>query len=180
MPRHLFSDATHFDCASAIRGNPQKQNYSVCPRHWYVDADFNCTRCSKEFTWTATEQKAWFEDYFFWIDSSPRHCKKCMSDRRHLESLRKEYDSTVSAARHKGATDTKCRIIEIVRELESVFGNLPEKMIETKDLFDRQILKAQQGAPQPPPDPPLVEFPMTIPTSTLRSTPAPGQGFCEL
>lgn len=147
MPKHLFSGAIHLDYGSAVRGNPQKQNYSVCPRHWYIDADFNCTRCQKKFTWTTGEQKAWFEDYFFWVDSSPHLCKKCMADRRHLESLRREYDSTVSAAKRRDATDQKRRVIEIVRELESTFDHLPEKMIETKKLFELQIRKAQQGAP---------------------------------
>lgn len=145
MPKHLFWGAIHLDYDSAARGNPQKQNFSVCPRHWYIDADFNCANCRKEFTWTAGEQKAWFEDYFFWIDSSPRLCKKCMANRRHLKDLRVEYDSTVAAARHKGATDQKRRVIEVVCELEAAFGRLPEKMIETKKLFERQIQKAQQA-----------------------------------
>jgi len=143
MPKHLFGGAIHLDYSSAIRGNPQKQNFSVCPRHWYIDAAFNCANCRKEFTWTAREQKAWFEDYFFWIDSSPRLCKKCMADRKRLESLRKEYDSTVSAAQNRNATDQKRRVIEIVCELESAFRHLPEKMVETKKLFERQIQKAQ-------------------------------------
>jgi hypothetical protein len=155
MPKHLFRGATHLDYGSAIRGNPQKQNCSVCPRYWYIDADFNCANCRKEFTWTAGEQKAWFEDYFFWVDSCPRHCKKCMADRRHLESLRKEYDSTVSAARKRSATDQKHRVIEIVRELESAFGHLPETMIATKRLFERQIQKAQQGGASDGDKPPI-------------------------
>lgn len=151
MPKHLFGGANHIDYGSAIRGNPQKQNFSVCPRYWYIDADFVCANCRKEFTWTAGEQKAWFEDYFFWIDSSPRLCKKCMANRRHLESLRKEYDAIVSAAQPTGATDKKHRVIEIVGELESAFGNLPEKMVETKKLFERQIQKAQQVESRNPP-----------------------------
>ena len=135
MPKHFFGGAVHLDYRTAIRGNPQKQNYSVCPRHWYIDADFNCARCRREFTWTAGEQKAWFEDYHFWIDSHPRLCKNCMADRKHLESLRVEYDSTVAAARHKGATEQKRRVIEVVRELEAAFGRLPEKMIEMPLIF---------------------------------------------
>lgn len=141
MPQHLFGGAIHLDYGSAIRGNPQKQNFSVCPRHWYVDADFLCANCRKEFTWTAGEQKAWFEDYFFWIDSRPRLCRKCLADCRHLEALRKEYDATIAAARLRNATDQKRRVIEIVRELETALGHLPVKMIETKELFERQMKK---------------------------------------
>ena len=147
MPKHLFWGAVHIDYASAVRGNPEKQNYSVCPRYWFIDADFVCKSCRKNFTWTAGEQKAWFEDYYFWIDSSPRQCKACSADRRHLAALRAEYDSTVAAARPKEATDEKRRVIEVVCELEAAFARLPEKMIETKKLFELQIQKAQQAAP---------------------------------
>jgi len=143
MPGHLFGESLHLDYKTAIRGNPDKQNYSVCPRHWYLDADFNCERCRREFTWTALEQKAWFEDYFFWIDSCPRLCKHCSADRRRLETLRKEYDSIVSDAQPKGAVAQKRRVIEIVCELESAFRSLPERMLETRNLFERQIQKIQ-------------------------------------
>ncbi|MFM2243794.1 MAG: hypothetical protein RLZ97_2650 [Verrucomicrobiota bacterium] len=149
MPKHLFWGSVHLDYPSAVRGNPEKQNYSVCPRYWYIDADFVCKGCRRNFTWTAAEQKAWFEDYFFWIDSSPRHCKTCSADRKQLTALRAEYDSIVAKAFLKEAADRKIRVIEIVRELETALGPLPQKMIETKELFERQIEKAQQdGADQ--------------------------------
>ena len=147
MPKHLFWGAVHIDYASAVRGNTEKQNYSVCPRYWYVNAGFICEGCRKTFTWTAAEQKAWFEDYFFWIGSSPRHCKTCSADQRHLASLRTEYDSIVAEARPNDAIGRKLRVIEIVRELEAAFDRLPEKMIDAKKLFERQIQKAQQDAP---------------------------------
>jgi hypothetical protein len=147
MPKHLFWGAVHIDYASAVRGNPEKQNYSVCPRYWYIDADFVCKSCRKDFTWTAAEQKAWFEEYYFWIDSSPLHCKTCSAERRRLATLRTEYDSLVAVAYPKDAIDRKSRVIEIVRELEAAFGRLPEKMTATKELFERQIKKAPKAAP---------------------------------
>ena len=145
MPGHLFRGSLHLDHATAIRGNPDKQNYSVCPRHWYLDADFKCDSCGREFTWTAREQKAWFEDYFFWVDSKPRQCKSCMADRRRLKELRKEYDTMVPEARAQGSSDQKRRIIAIIAEFESAFSSLPEKMIETKALFERQLRAAGRG-----------------------------------
>ena len=146
MPEHMFYGTIHLDYKSAIRGNPQKQNYSVCPRHWYIDAGFECESCHREFIWTAREQKAWFEIYNFWIDSKPRLCKGCMANRKRLESLRKEYDSIVGDAQSKSELDLKQRVIAIIYELESAFTSLPEKMIVTKNLFEHQIQKAQQDA----------------------------------
>ena len=144
MPRHLFSGAVYLNHESAIRGNPEKQNYSVCPRHWYIDADSKCSECGQTFTWTADEQKVWFEDYYFWIDSQPRHCQTCRTSRRHLVNLRKEYDSSVATAKNNGTIEQKLRIVELVSELESAIGRLPEKMLETKSLFERQIHREQK------------------------------------
>jgi hypothetical protein len=73
-----------------------------------------------------------------------------MANRQHLESLRREYDSVVADALPKSAFEQKRRVIEIVRELESAFTSLPEKMIETKILFEHQIQQAQQAGAQNP------------------------------
>ena len=141
MPEHLFWGALYLDHDTAIRGNPEKQNFTVCPRFWYLDADFRCDGCGQEFTWTAGEQKAWFEDYFFWVDSQPRHCRKCRANRKRLAELRKEYDASVADARDHGTADQKRRIMAIVAELEAALGRLPEKMIETRDRFEHQLAK---------------------------------------
>ena len=140
VPRHLFFRALSVHHETAVRANIEKQNYSVCPRHWYMDADFECEACGQKFTWTGEEQRAGFEDYFFWVDSQPRHCRECRRELRRLSALRKEYDATVAAARCRGTTDQKRRIVEIVSELEQVFRELPARMIETKELFQRQIM----------------------------------------
>ena len=138
MPAHFFHNALRLHHHTAVRGNPNKQNYSVCPRCWYVDADFRCANCDLDFTWTAGEQKTWFEDHGFWVDSQPRHCLDCRKKSRRMSELRKEYDATVAAARNHGSSGQKRRIIEIVEELEEALDGLPEKMIRTKELFASQ------------------------------------------
>jgi len=139
MPKHFLWNAISVDYKSAMRASIDKQNYSVCPRHWYIDAVFKCVGCGESFTWRAAEQKAWFEDYCFWVDSLPRHCRDCRAEHRHLLALRREYDQSVTAARDHGTPSQKRRIVEIVSELEMACGRLPEKMMETKALFERQI-----------------------------------------
>ena len=141
MPRHFFFRALAVHHQTAVRACVEKQNYSVCPRHWYINADFKCERCGSDFTWSAEEQKAWFEDYFFWVNSQPLHCKTCRAELRHLAELQKEYDAKVAAARDHGTPDQKSRIVAIVSELQQAFGNLPEKITETMGLFQRQITK---------------------------------------
>ena len=143
MPHHFFFGALAVHYKTAVRASVDKQNYSVCPRYWYIDAEFECERCGNDFMWAAEEQKAWFEDYFFWVDSHPRHCRECRAALRHLGELRREYDATVAKARDYGTVDQKKRIIEIVDELQQHFGKLPEKMTETLELFQRQIARAE-------------------------------------
>jgi hypothetical protein len=144
MPPHLFYPALAVHYETAVRANTEKQNCSVCPRHWYIDADFRCERCRQEFTWTAGEQKTWFEDYFFWVDSTPRHCRKCRGELRRLGDLQKEYDATVAAARNHGTLNQKSRIVQIVSELQRAFGKIPEKMADTMELFQRQLKKQEE------------------------------------
>lgn len=138
MPTYLFAGALakHFD--TAIRADLSKQNYLVCPRHWYFDAEFKCAKCDRSFLWSAAEQRTWFEHYRFWIDSQPRHCRDCQAKNRHLLALRKEYDLQIEAARTQGSREMKQRLICIIDELEAAFGSIPKRMIETRALFHAQ------------------------------------------
>ena len=141
MPEYLFYDAVYIDHGTSIRANTSKQNYLVCPRHWYVDATFKCNLCDSNFVWTASEQKKWFEDYGFWIDSQPRSCKRCYAIKRRLASLQKEYDSIVGEAKGKDKPELKQKVISIVSELETAFTCLPDKMTQTRQLFEKQLTK---------------------------------------
>lgn len=149
MPKHLFFGCLELRYHTAVRGNPERQNYSVCPRHWYIDAVFRCKKCKHSFTWTAKEQLTWFEKYFFWVDSRPHFCLCCRTDARHLAALRKEYDLTVALARDHGSIDQKHRIVVIVTELQNANIQLPKGLLETRDTFEKQIKKRAQPGAQP-------------------------------
>src|SRR4051794_10797523 len=77
MPGHLFWGVRHLDYSTAVRADISQQNFSVCPRHWYIDAAFHCSRCDQSFVFTADEQKFWYEQLKFWIDSIPKECATC-------------------------------------------------------------------------------------------------------
>jgi hypothetical protein len=152
MPGYFFHRALHLSYKSAKRASVQNQNYSVAPRHWYIDADFKCEACLKEFTWSAQEQRTWFERYKFYVDSCPRHCPKCRAKHRHLAKLQREYDAVVGDARNHGSIEDKSRIIEIVEEFEESFAAVSDKMRETRDLFARQIESEPNKASHSSPD----------------------------
>lgn len=141
MPGHFFSGAHEIDYSTAIRANAAAQDFSVCPRNWYIDARFRCAECGADFLWSAQEQRTWFETYRFWVDSHPRLCRDCRAKRRDALLLRQEYDALVASARSGGTPGQKQRVIEIVDALEQCFGCVPDKLAETRDLFHKQLAK---------------------------------------
>jgi hypothetical protein len=142
MPGHLFRGAKRLDYSSAIRANVAVQDYTVCPRHWYVDATFLCEACKREFNWTAAEQRTWFEEYRFYIDSIPTRCPECRRQRRQKERLQKEYDTLVASARSGRDLEAKKRVIALVDQIEATSSRIPDRMRVTRDLLKRQIRKA--------------------------------------
>ena len=142
MPDSYFSGALFIDYDNAIPADVSKQLWTVIPRHWYVECDFLCAKCHQEFTWTVAEQKVWFEAYRLWVDAIPRHCKKCIATGRRLDDLGREYDASVAAARNGGTLEQKRRIIEIVHTLQESLSHLPQKMLDTLRIFERQTEEA--------------------------------------
>ncbi len=134
MPSYLYFGALGVDYDTAMRGDASKQNFTVSPRYWYVDAKFRCEDCGKEFMWTAREQKVWFEVYRFYIDSEPKQCRGCRSRRRRIEALRKEYDAIVGAAR-EGSSNDQIRVVGIVDHIASLGGAIPDAMRESSRIF---------------------------------------------
>jgi hypothetical protein len=141
MPLHFFGSALHINYSTAMRANIAAQDYTVCPRHWYIDARFRCGACGAQYVWSAEEQKVWFETYRFYVDSRPTLCRDCRAKRRDAVQLRQEYDALVASARSGGTDEQKRRVVEIIDELETYWSSVPEKMRETREVFRRQITK---------------------------------------
>ena len=82
MPLHLFHGAVSLDYGTAMRAEVTKQDYTVCPRHWYIDATFKCIDCGKHFLFSADEQRFWYEQRRFFVDSIPTRCPACRKKER--------------------------------------------------------------------------------------------------
>jgi hypothetical protein len=141
MPRHFFWGAIAIDYSTAVRADITAQDFTVAPRHWYIDARFRCADCGSEFIWPASEQKTWFETYGFYVDSQATRCRDCRVKRRDAVQLRKEYDALVSEARSHGTVEQKQRVVQILDDLEDYWRVLPQRMGETRDIFRKQLAK---------------------------------------
>ena len=139
MPLHFFYRCLNINYATAVRADINAQDFTVAPRHWYIDASFPCAQCKTEFVWSAQEQKTWFEEYRFYVDSQPTLCRECRAKRRNAIQLRKDYNALVAEARLDGSTELKHRIVNIVDELEAYSHRIPAKMRATRDLFRKSL-----------------------------------------
>ena len=77
MPAHLWGHVRTMDYSTAVRADTAKQNYTVCPRNWYIDAVYRCRDCGEDFVFSVTEQRYWYEQRRFFIESRPVRCVKC-------------------------------------------------------------------------------------------------------
>jgi len=139
MPKHFFWGVLDLDYSTAIRADTGAQDYTVCPRQWYIDAHFRCADCGSTFLWSAVEQKAWFETYRFYVDSQPTRCQQCRAKRRDAVQLRKDYDALVAEARTGGSAEQKRRVVLIIDELEDSCRKIPERMRKTRDDLRKQL-----------------------------------------
>lgn len=145
MPRHLFWGTRHLDYSTAVRADIAQQNFSVCPRHWYIDAAFKCSRCGESFVFTSDEQKFWYEELKFWIDSLPRECAKCRKELRALKALQQEYDRDIASAMSKSTTvEQKERVVAVLEAIEGGGVKLADKTIEHRRILVSQIEKARR------------------------------------
>ena len=142
MPSEFFGRHVRLDYSSAIRADTSKQDFSVLPRCWDIDATVICNRCGEQFCFTATEQKAWYEDYAFYVWSSPKECRACRRELRRLKSLRQEYDREIARALLTCTElEVKTRIASVIDQLCEADEDLPAKAHESRKVLAQQIAR---------------------------------------
>lgn len=147
MPLYFFGGfgggGVRLDYDTAVKADIAKQNYSVAPRHWYVDATMRCTDCDETFVFSADEQKVWYEEYRFYVDSYPKRCPRCRAALRTVKALRQEYDARIAEALDSKDVGLKSRLIEIIDSLCEASADLPEKMHENRNILARQTARLE-------------------------------------
>lgn len=140
MPGHFFRGAVHLDYTKAVRADIAKQEYGVCPRHWYVDAGFCCMRCGTSFVFSAPEQRFWYEELKFHVDSLPKRCQECRRALRELKELRHRYDhGIVPALAGDASLEHKTELVAVIDALDQGGIKLPDKMRDNRRKLKQQI-----------------------------------------
>lgn len=67
----------------AIEANPVVQKFCDYPPYLaYFDVPLKCEDCGSKFLFEAKEQKFWYEELKFWVQSRPKLCAACRKLRR--------------------------------------------------------------------------------------------------
>ena len=147
MPDFFFSGATRLEPAKALKANISVQNASVIPRFWYVDAYFLCKTCKTEFLFSAKEQRTWYEEYGFIVDSKPKHCMHCRQSLREEKLLRKEYNEQIAEVLDSANAESKQKMINCIDELCEVSAQpIPSRISENRRLLGIQARRLLESA----------------------------------
>ena len=139
IPGWLFAGHIRLDLESAVNADISLQNFSVVPRHFYINATFLCLECGSEFCFTAAEQKVWYETYQFYVGSFPRKCPACRRERRRLKETRKQYNESIAAALQSDDLALKQQVVSWIDDLCELDENLPAKIHENRRILSQQI-----------------------------------------
>lgn len=72
----------------ALRADPNLQTFCCSgPKLWYLDIERRCVQCGDEFTFSAAEQRYWYETLSFHESSTAIRCGKCRKRRRSIHAL---------------------------------------------------------------------------------------------
>jgi len=67
----------------AIAAKPARQTYCDCwPYLAYFDQTHHCVECGMSFIFSKEEQRYWYEELGFWVQSRPVRCRKCRAEKR--------------------------------------------------------------------------------------------------
>ena len=77
-----YTSALTIDESRFVEADPAKQNYTVVPESCYFAMQMECELCKTAFWFSENEQKYWYEELGFWIDSVPKACPNCRKSLR--------------------------------------------------------------------------------------------------
>lgn len=116
---HQWACDTCIEQKKAVKANPDKQTYcDHLPILAYYDQKYNCKSCEVEFIFSKEEQKFWYEELNFWVQSKPKHCKEC----RKLKRKEKEYHKRINELKEK-ETSLNAKELSELAVIYEYFGN---------------------------------------------------------
>ncbi len=134
-----------FDYETLIPANADNQRRSPIPFSHYITARILCRDCGREFTFSAQEQQRVYEQEGYHPDYFPKRCDECYQRHFRRKHLWRRYDANITDALTTTRLDPKQGMIQTIDELESLDGELPEKMRVRRSQLVNQLAKPQDN-----------------------------------
>ncbi len=78
---------------TAIVADPSKQTRATVPVTHYFDLERSCRDCKRHFIFFAEEQKYWYEELGFGLESDCVRCTECRKKQQGIAWLKERYES---------------------------------------------------------------------------------------
>lgn len=85
----------------------QAPNNLYSPPTFYEDFTFTCADCGKVETWTAWQQKVYFEEWKRPIYGTAKHCRACRKQRRAEKVAQRERSQRMKGLTQMGADEKR-------------------------------------------------------------------------
>jgi len=106
------------DEGNAIKSDVDKQNFCDYPPYlMYYNKIKECEKCESNFTFSKEEQKYWYEELKFWVQSTPRKCKDCYKAIRETNDKNTELSMLLKYGSENLNSKNLYRIAEIYKEM---------------------------------------------------------------
>jgi hypothetical protein len=80
---------------TAVAADLSKQTSATIPVTHYYDEDRICRKCGRHFIFFALEQKYWYEELHFTLDSDCVCCSECRKSNQSIARKRKKYEELI-------------------------------------------------------------------------------------
>ncbi len=119
-------ELSHFEWAcdscieqgKALTSEIEKQKFCDYPPYlMYFDKIRECEKCNDSFTFSKEEQKYWYEELEFWVQSIPKNCKDCRKKIRKKKSVNTELSMLLENGNENISSKNLYRIAELYEEM---------------------------------------------------------------
>ncbi len=107
---------------TAIRANLSRQTPATVPVTHYFDSVRTCRDCGRQFLFFAAEQKVWYEELGFPLESDCVRCVSCRRSRREIERQRRRYEELFHVPQRTTEEDLELAEIAITLAEAGLFG----------------------------------------------------------
>lgn len=114
---------------TAVKADTAKQSPAMFQFTHYYDLKRKCRDCSRAFIFFADEQKYWYEELQFGLDSDCVRCVPCRKVLQGVEKVRKQYEDLSHVSNQ--STEETLTMAECALELmeKEIFGRRPIQRI---------------------------------------------------